>query len=87
MKILITTDLYKPLINGVVTSVLNIKKGLEMRGHEVRVLTLSQNTESYVEKDVYYIGSINTSWVYPGTRFRLKVPHAIFKDIINFINA
>ena len=84
MKILITTDLYKPLINGVVTSVLNIKKGLEMRGHEVRVLTLSQNTESYVEKDVYYIGSINTSWVYPGTRFRLKVPHAIFKDIINW---
>ncbi len=28
MKILITTDLYKPLINGVVTSVMNIKRAL-----------------------------------------------------------
>ncbi len=84
MKVLITTDLYKPLINGVVTSVLNIKKGLEKRGHEVRVLTLSQNTDSYVDGDVYYIGSINTGWVYPGTRFRLKVPHAIFKEIVNW---
>ena len=29
MKILITTDWYKPIINGVVTSVLNLKKELE----------------------------------------------------------
>ena len=43
MKILITTDWYKPIINGVVASVLNLKKELEERGHEGRVLTLSRS--------------------------------------------
>ena len=41
MKILITTDWYSPAVNGVVTSVLNLRRELELRGHEVRVLTLS----------------------------------------------
>ena len=35
MKILITTDWYRPVINGVVTSVLNLTEQLEKRGHEV----------------------------------------------------
>ncbi|MCR5322726.1 MAG: glycosyltransferase family 4 protein [Lachnospiraceae bacterium] len=82
MKILITTDLYKPLINGVVTSVMNLKRGLEEKGHEVRVLTLSQDAHSHREEDVYYIGSINTGWVYPGTRLRIKMPRKFFEDII-----
>ncbi len=50
MKILITTDWYKPIVNGVVTSVLNLKKELEERGHEVRVLTLSRDHHSYRRK-------------------------------------
>ena len=57
MKILLTTDWYKPVVNGVVTSVINLKKELENRGHEVRVLTLSRNYKSYVEEGVYYIKS------------------------------
>ena len=64
MKILITTDWYKPIINGVVTSVLNLKKELEERGHEVRVLTLSRSYESYKEAGVYYIKSINLEKIY-----------------------
>ena len=40
MKILITTDWYTPAVNGVVTSVKNLQRELERRGHEVRVLTL-----------------------------------------------
>ncbi len=82
MKILITTDLYKPLINGVVTSVMNLKRGLEEKGHEVRVLTLSQDAHSHREEDVYYIGSVNTGWVYPGTRLRIKMPRKFYEDII-----
>ena len=81
MKILITTDLYKPLINGVVASVINIKAGLERHGHEVRVLTLSQDRHSRIEGDVYYIGSMDTGRIYPGTRFKLKVPRSMMKDI------
>ena len=41
MKILITTDWYTPAVNGVVTSVKNLQRELEHRGHEVRILTLS----------------------------------------------
>ena len=39
MKILITSDWYIPAVNGVVTSVKNLRRELELRGHEVRVLT------------------------------------------------
>ena len=34
MKILITTDWYKPVINGVVTSVTNLEEGLRGAGQE-----------------------------------------------------
>lgn len=43
MKILITTDWYKPVINGVVTSVTNLEEGLRGAGHDVRILTLSND--------------------------------------------
>lgn len=52
MKILITTDWYSPAVNGVVTSVLNLRRELELRGHEVRVLTLSQDLHSSVQDGV-----------------------------------
>ena len=38
MKILITTDCYVPMINGVVTSILNLETQLRKRGHEVKIL-------------------------------------------------
>ena len=58
MKILITTDWYRPVINGVVTSVLNLTEQLEKRGHEVKVLTLSRNCHSYKEENVIYGGRL-----------------------------
>ena len=71
MKILITTDLYKPTVNGVVTSVLNLKDELEKKGHEVRVLTVSQNLRSYREEGVYYMKSLPFQ-IYPQVRFPLN---------------
>ncbi|OUP49862.1 glycosyltransferase [Lachnoclostridium sp. An181] len=71
MKVLITTDLYKPTINGVVTSVLNLKKELVKQGHEVRILTVSQNLRSYREGDVYYMKSLPFR-IYPQVRFPLN---------------
>lgn len=70
MKILLTTDWYSPAVNGVVTSVLNLKKGLEGRGHEVRILTLSQDRRSYTSGPVTYIGSVSAGRIYPGARLR-----------------
>ena len=37
MKVLITTEWYEPVVNGVVTSVLNLREELTRQGHEVRV--------------------------------------------------
>ena len=70
MKILITSDWYSPAVNGVVTSVKNLRRGLEERGHEVRVLTLSQTTRSWEQDGVTYIGSVAAGLIYPGARLR-----------------
>ncbi|MBQ2468850.1 MAG: glycosyltransferase, partial [Clostridia bacterium] len=67
-KILITTTWYAPVINGVVTSVLNLKRGLEELGHEVRVLTLSRNIHSHREGDVTFVGSVSAGKLYPNAR-------------------
>ena len=68
MKILITTDWYKPVINGVVTSVVTLKEQLEGLGCRVRVVTLSGNGHAYRDGDVYYLPSVNASRIYPGAR-------------------
>lgn len=74
MKVLITTDWYAPVINGVVTSVMNLSKGLRERGHEVKILTLSRTCHSYIEGDVIYAGSIGMGCIYP--QARVKIPKA-----------
>ena len=84
MKILITTDLYMPLINGVVISVINLKKGLEAQGHKVKVLTLSQSIHSMKMGDIYYLGSVSSGGVYPGTRFCVRMPDKILKEIVSW---
>lgn len=69
MKVLITTDLYLPTINGVVTSVLNLKNELIKRGHEVKILTLVQADKNCSEDDTYYIKSFSVGKIYPQARF------------------
>ncbi|HJD41037.1 MAG TPA: glycosyltransferase family 4 protein [Candidatus Blautia stercoripullorum] len=82
MKILLTTDWYKPVVNGVVTSVINLKKELESRGHEVRVLTLSRSYESYAEDGVYYIKSLNLEKIYPNARAVLPHMEPLVRELI-----
>ncbi|HIR14690.1 MAG TPA: glycosyltransferase family 4 protein [Candidatus Choladousia intestinavium] len=82
MKVLITTDWYDPVINGVVTSVHTLMKELENRGHEVRVLTLSRNHRSYKEDNIYYAGSAGAGRIYPEARFRLTVPGKYVRELI-----
>lgn len=67
MKVLITTDLYLPTVNGVVTSVLNLKNELTKKGHEIKVLTLVQ-AEKTREENVYYIKSFSVGRIYPQAR-------------------
>ncbi|MBS3908323.1 MAG: glycosyltransferase [Actinobacteria bacterium] len=46
MKIGIVTECYRPVINGVVFSILNFKDALESRGHEVFVFTPATGNEN-----------------------------------------
>lgn len=47
MRIGIFTDTYTPFINGVTTSVLMLKKGLEKKGHVVYIVTVNDKTLKY----------------------------------------
>ena len=84
MRILITTDWYIPAVNGVVSSVLALMKGLEERGHEVKILTLSQQNRSYTEGNVLYQAAHNCSFVYQKARFSLRMDKSILRRILDW---
>jgi len=81
MKVLITTDWYAPVINGVVTSVLLLQRELEELGHEVRVVTLSNSLHSYKAGNVYYMGSVSANKIYPGARFRINRTRSLLQEL------
>ncbi len=81
MKILITSDWYLPTVNGVVTSLKNLREELIKQGHEVRVVTLSSSFKSYKRDDVYYIGSVSAGKIYPEARLRAKRMAKVMRHI------
>lgn len=82
MKILITSDWYSPAVNGVVTSVKNLRRELEAMGHEVRILTLSQNRHSWEKDGVVYLGSVAAGLVYPGARLRTALAGKQVRELV-----
>ena len=84
MKILITSDWYLPAVNGVVTSVKNLRRELEARGHEVRVLTLSQNRHSCRKDGVTCLGSVAAGLIYPGARLRTALAGKWVREIVEW---
>lgn len=82
MKVLITTDWYAPVINGVVTSVLLLQRELKELGHKVRVVTLSNTLHSYKDGDVYYMGSVSANKIYPGARLRVNRTRSLFRELV-----
>lgn len=83
MKILITTDLFTTDTNGVVTSVKNLREELVGKGHDVRVLTLSDSIHSHKDGDVYYIRSMPLA-IYPNVRMPLSYRHPLIKELIEW---
>ena len=81
MKILITTDLFRPAINGVVTSVLNLERELEKNGHEVKILAVSDTCSTYQMENVYYIRSVPAK-IYPDVRIPVSRGRAYVQEII-----
>lgn len=84
MKVLITTDLYNVSTNGVVTSVRNLMEELEAKGHEVRVLTFSEDRDSYKEQNVYYIKSVSIDFVYPDVRMPISYRNWLVDELIEW---
>ena len=84
MKVLITTDLYTTNTNGVVTSVRNLMEELEKKGHEVRVLTVSEKLRSHKEDNIYYIKSVSLGVVYPDVRMPISYRHRYLWELIDW---
>ena len=84
MKILITTDLYATSTNGVVTSVRNLMEELTKKGHEVRVLTVSEKLRSHKEDNIYYIKSLPLGIVYPDVRMPISYRHRYLRELIDW---
>lgn len=84
MKVLITTDLFTTATNGVVTSIQNLHEELVKKGHEVRILTLSDRLSSHKDEHVSYIRSIPLDVVYPDVRLPLSFRHAYIQEMIDW---
>lgn len=84
MKILITTDLYTTSTNGVVTSVRNLAEALQKKGHEVRILTVSEKLKSHKDEMVYYIKSVPLGIVYPDVRMPVSYRHRYLRELIEW---
>lgn len=83
MKILITTDAYYPMMNGVVISTDILYKQLKEKGHDVRILTLSSEGKGYISGDIYYLsaGAVN---VYPQAKIIKPTRIKIIGEIVEW---
>ncbi|MDO5671595.1 MAG: glycosyltransferase family 4 protein [Actinomycetaceae bacterium] len=81
MKVLITSEWYPPVINGVVTSIMTLRKGLEARGHEVRLLCPATAAHSHFDPSGFRIASLDVGFVYPSLRLGTPASHTTLKAI------
>lgn len=84
MKILITTDCYTPMINGVVTSILNLERQLRRLGHEVKILCPSENFYCCESENVYRIGSVGIGRIYSGARAAFRISQNNLQKLIDW---
>jgi 1,2-diacylglycerol 3-alpha-glucosyltransferase len=84
MKVLITTEWYTPTVNGVVTSVLNLRSELIKLGHDVKILTLSDTKKSFEKDGVISIGSLGAGKIYPGARLSLRRDNKYIAELIRW---
>lgn len=63
-------------------SVRNLSEELRKRGHDVRILTLSDSGESYCENMVYFIRSFSLEKVYPTVRGTLAFRDKYIDELI-----
>ncbi|MBA7537984.1 Alpha-monoglucosyldiacylglycerol synthase [subsurface metagenome] len=84
MRIAFFTNCYKPLVNGVVTSISSLKEAYERKGHEVYVF--APRVEDYIdqEKNVFRYRSVNIT---NKVKYPLPIPLSFkVKKVINEFN-
>lgn len=84
MKILLAVDCYPKQINGVNNSVNILCQELISLGNDVRILALSDNKQSEFYNNNYYLGSIGTSLIYPGSRITLFNDNKFYQEIMDW---
>lgn len=83
MKVLLTTDTFYPMVNGVVISTSNLYKQLKSKGHDVKILTLSSTREEKVDGDIYCVKSFGIK-IYPGARIKSFFSNRLINEIIDW---
>lgn len=84
LRVLLTTDWWEPVVNGVVASVQTLRRELIALGCEVRVLTLSQGIRTRREPDVYRIGSVSAAMVYDRARIGMPASRRVLREILRW---
>ncbi|WP_114855076.1 glycosyltransferase family 4 protein [Brachybacterium sp. YJGR34] len=84
LRVLITTDWWEPVVNGVVASVQTLRRELLALGCDVRVLTLSQGIRARNEPGVYRIGSVSAAVVYDRARIGMPASRHVLRDILRW---
>ena len=80
MKILLSTDAYTTLTNGVSMVVKTLYNTYTEQGHDVRIITMSGDMRSHHEGDVYYIPSFRTP-IYPDVRLSFVRRHPFINEL------
>ena len=84
LRVLLTTDWWEPVVNGVVASVSTLRRELEALGCEVRVLTLSGGMRTWSEDGVYHIGSLSAQLVYDHARIGMPANKHVLAAILQW---
>lgn len=84
LRVLLTTDWWEPVVNGVVASVQTLRRELLALGCDVRVLTLSQGMRTRNEEGVYRIASVSASMVYDRARIGLLSGRRVLREILQW---
>ena len=84
LRVLLTTDWWEPIVNGVVASVTTLRRELIALGCDVRVLTLSPGLRTRSEHGVYRIGSVSASMLYDHARIGMPGGRRVLREIMRW---
>lgn len=84
LRVLLTTDWWEPVVNGVVASVTTLRRELLALGCDVRVLTLSPELRAHREADVYRIGSLPAQAIYSHARIGMPTNPRALREILRW---